>query len=81
MSPAYGMLLDGMETAARALLAQLAKTQVMDRDTVQSLQYGINRVEGLLTLSKNVLLLNGTPPMTSVTPDDVRKLAESSTSR
>lgn len=74
MNPAYGALLDSMETAARTLLGQIVKTQSMDRDTVQKIAYGIQRVEAVLTTAKNMLLLNGTPAASLVSAEETKLL-------
>lgn len=74
MNPAYGALLDSMETAARTLLGQIVKTQAMDRETVQKIAYGIQRVEAVLTTAKNMLLLNGTPAASLVSTEETKLL-------
>lgn len=76
MHPAYGILLDSMETAARALLGQIVKTQTMDRETVQKIGYGIQRVEAVLTTAKNMLMLNGTPAASLVTTEETKRLGD-----
>jgi len=61
MADPFLVVLDSAETASRALLSALAQTKNLAPERARLLRYGIERVELLLTLCKQTIVLASTP--------------------
>lgn len=71
MSDPFLIVLDSTEAGVRTMLSALAQSKGITPERAKLLRYGIERVEMLLTLCKQTLLLSSTPTVLEASPNQV----------